>query len=79
MPWPSVSCGAIFGAALALSPLAAVAQGAPPATEEAPPAVVGWLAQPSGTVWIAPGAGQAWQPAAPNQPVQSGEIIATAP
>ncbi|MGH7081966.1 MAG: DUF6600 domain-containing protein, partial [Acetobacteraceae bacterium] len=79
MPWPFVSCGAIFGAALALSPLAAVAQGAPPATEEAPPAVVGWLAKPSGTVWIAPGAGQAWQPAAPNQPVQSGEIIATAP
>ncbi|MGH7102164.1 MAG: DUF6600 domain-containing protein [Acetobacteraceae bacterium] len=76
MPWPS---NAIFGVALALSPLVAVAQGAPPATEEAPPAVVGWLAQPSGTVWIAPGAGQAWQPAAANQPVQSGEIIATAP
>ncbi|MGH7067924.1 MAG: DUF6600 domain-containing protein [Acetobacteraceae bacterium] len=85
MPRPPVAHIAIFGAALALSPLAAFAQGLPPApvvpaaTAEAPPAVVGWLAEPSGTVWVAPGAGQAWQPAMANQPLESGEIVATAP
>lgn len=79
MARPPVSFSAILGTAFALLPAAAVAQGVPPASDATPPAVVGWLAQPSGTVWVAPGAGQPWQPALANQPLQSGEIVATAP
>jgi len=74
-----VSRSALLGSALALLPAAAVAQAVPTAPSATPPAVVGWLAQPSGTVWVAPGSGQPWQPALANQPLLSGEIVATAP
>jgi len=71
----------IAAATLALIPALAGAQDVAPLGSEAasPPAVVGWLAQPSGSVWVAPGVGQAWQPPLANQPLTSGEIVATAP
>jgi hypothetical protein len=85
---PSRQAGFLCAALLALVPLAvlpgwALAQAPPPSSsvpsEGAPPAVVGWLAQSSGTVWIAPGTGQAWQAPVTNEPLSEGEAIATAP